>query len=110
MYRRKILYLAALVVSLILAVTGCSPKKTENMPGSEGAAHCEIYYIDNINQTLKFEMMPVDGKSQEEQVFDAYEKMRDVQKTEERKSAVPDGLDINSVYIDSGILGIEIYA
>ena len=83
MYRRKILYLAALVVSLILAVTGCSPKKTENMPGSEGAAHCEIYYIDNINQTLKFEMMAVDGKSQEEQVFDAYKKMRDVQKTPE---------------------------
>ena len=110
MYRRKILYLAALVVSLILAVTGCSPKKTENMPGSEGAAHCEIYYIDNINQTLKFEMMAVDGKSQEEQVFDAYKKMRDVQKTEERKSAVPDGLDINSVYIDSGILGIDFNA
>ncbi len=110
MNKRKVLYLILLIVSIIMTVTGCNAKKIENAPGNDGLTYCEIYYIDAVNQTLGYETMSVGGKTQEEQVFDAYKKLQDIQNTEERRCVVPTGLDINSVYIDSGILGIDFNA
>lgn len=107
---RKIFNLIALMVMTITVLSGCRPEQAEHVPGNDGAPHCEIYYIDTASQSLKCEVTAIDGKNQEEQVFDAYEKLSSVQQTDERRSAVPEGLDINSVSIDSGSLSVDFNA
>ena len=91
-------------------LSGCGRKKTENIPGTAGDAHCKIYYIDAVSQELKYDMVPSEGETQEQQILKAYEKMQEIQSTDEKRSVVPEGLEMNSVYIDSGILRADFNA
>ncbi|GFI62461.1 lipoprotein LpqB [Clostridiales bacterium] len=92
---------------LILTLIGCEDNVSELPPKLEEGKACEIYYIDNAGQTLVLDNTSIDGDTQEQQAFNAYEKMQEVSINDGRRSAVKEGIEVNSMRIDSGILDID---
>ena len=107
---RKCIVIILTFAVLILGLSGCSPQTVETTPGLDGSTICEIYYFDSVNQTIKPEIMSLEGEKQGEKIRDAYNKMAGIVKSEEKRSVVPEGLEINSVKIDSGMLDIDFNA
>lgn len=85
----------------------CTDKTAEIMNGPANGIGCSIYYIDGATQKLSSEKMMLDNGTNEDVVFSAYEKMCGIENTEERHSAVPEGIDTNYIKIDSGTLTID---
>ncbi len=103
---RKIRFaVAALMTAAVIC--GCENKKIEIVSGSEGSVACEIYRIETAGQTLKPETTGLESGSQEDMAENAFSKMKDPEKNEESRSAVPEGLELNSVTIDSGLLSVD---
>ncbi len=103
MIRKLVCMLAAAAITLC----GCTAKVSEIKPSSEGGVMCEIYFVDNATQTIKPEASSLKGETQEQQIYEAFQKMKSIAKSEEKRSAVPDELDINSISIDSGVLNVD---
>ena len=103
MTRKKTIFFVSLTLLIALLFSGCEAKKTETLQG-DGVSGCEIYYIDALTGKMRFDITPIEGESQEGQVYNAFKKMQDIQPAEEKEPAVPAELELNSLYIDSGIL------
>ena len=103
MTRKKTIFFVSLTLLIALLFSGCEAKKTETLQG-DGVSGCEIHYNDALTGKMRFDSTPIQGESQEGQVYNAFKKMQDIQPAEEKEPAVPAELELNSLYIDSGIL------
>ncbi len=101
---RRIKFILAMFMAVVI-MCGCESSNIELSGSSEGAASCEIYRIEIATQTLKAETTALEGETQEQMVEYAFSKMRE--KTDESASAVPDGLELNGIMIDSGLLSVD---
>lgn len=105
---RKIRFIAAVFLA-VAVLSGCEGKNAEIASGSDESTVCEIYKIETVGQTLKPEITGLEGSSQEQMAENAFYKMKSTEK-EESRSAVPEGLELNSVRIDSGLLSVDFNA
>lgn len=104
MKRIKIIFMAV----LMFVITGCTPKQVEPSNSKhDKASACEIYYIETVGHNLKYEVTNIEDKPQETKIMKAFEKMKNIENNEERSSAVPENLELNSVKIDSGIVSAD---
>ena len=90
-----------------LTLCGCKTDGAEINPSAESGALCEVYFVDNAGQTIKSEIAGLEADTQEQQVYEAFIKMKDTVKNEERRPAVPENVDINTLSIDSGVLEVD---
>lgn len=109
--KKSILKTAVLLYIIIFSFCACTPEAQEiTQPHNEDGVLCDIYYVDNTTQALKTETVNLESEKQNDQILEAYSKMTSIEKTEERKSAVPEGLEINKIRLDSGILNVDFNA
>ena len=101
---KKMIYILAIAA---LTLCGCKTDGAEINPSAESGALCEVYFVDNAGQTIKSEIAGLEADTQEQQVYEAFIKMKDTVKNEERRPAVPENVDINTLSIDSGVLEVD---
>ncbi|MEA4973197.1 MAG: GerMN domain-containing protein [Candidatus Metalachnospira sp.] len=109
--KKSIIKTAVLLYIIIFSLCACAPEAQEiTQPHSEDGILCDIYYVDNLTQTLKSDTVSLESEKQNDLILEAYGKLSDIEKTEETRSAVPEGLEINKIRLDSGILNVDFNA
>lgn len=109
--RKKRLKIFIILCMTILGLCGCKPEVQEiTQTHNDTGILCDIYYVDLVSQTLKYESVSLESEKQNELIFEAYSRLAGVTKTDERKSVVPSGLEINKISMDSGTLNVDFNA
>lgn len=109
--KNRILKIAMLLYIVIFSLCGCEAQTQEiSQTHSEDGISCDIYYVDNLTQTLESETTSLESEKQNDLILEAFSKLAGIEKTDERKSAVPEGLEINKIRLDSGILNVDFNA
>ncbi len=109
--KNRILKTAMLLYIVIFSLCGCEAQTQEiSQTHSEDGISCDIYYVDNLTQTLESETTSLESEKQNDLILEAFGKLAGIEKTDERKSAVPEGLEINKIRLDSGILNVDFNA
>lgn len=108
---KKRIFITAVLLCIIIFICGCEPQTQEiDQPHSEDGISCDIYYVDILTQTLGVETVNLKSEKQNDLISEAYDRLADIEKTDERKSVVPEGLEINKLRLDSGILNVDFNA
>lgn len=109
--KKRILRTVMILYIVIFSLCGCESKTKEiTQPHSEAGVSCDVYYINNLTQTLESETVSLKSEKQNDIILEAYGNLVDIEKTDERKSVVPEGLEINSIRLNSGILSVDFNA
>lgn len=109
--KKKMFKTLIILFTAVACLCGCEPEVQEiTQTHNDTGILCDIYYADIITQTLKYETVSLESEKQNDLVFEAYSRLSEVTKTEEKKSVVPSGLEINKISIDSGTLNVDFNA